>query len=138
MRTIVIAAIMFVVSNAAQATDFVLDLAGKGVEGRPPYRGGGSVRLVDAGVAAQLVHYRRDELRLPLAIRYEVLKTAPVLLTSRLVDVLREQIGMIRTMGIHGYCLFAYSHLDDAQVKMLTEEINREPAVPYYRFSARR
>ncbi|NLY01276.1 MAG: family 10 glycosylhydrolase [Rhodopirellula sp.] len=52
---------------------------------------------------------------------------------SRPPDLIREQIELVRRMGIHGYCLFALSHLSDEQLAMLREQINAEPAVPYYR-----
>jgi len=36
-------------------------------------------------------------------------------------------------MGIHGYCLFTYSHLSDSQLDMLRDQVNAELAVPYFR-----
>ena len=52
---------------------------------------------------------------------------------SRPADLVRQQIELIRRMGIHGYCLFAYTHLSDEQLQMLRTELNAESAVPYYR-----
>jgi len=52
---------------------------------------------------------------------------------SRPPDLMREQIELVRRMGIHGYCLFAYSHLSDEQFQMLRQQINSEPAEPYFR-----
>jgi hypothetical protein len=52
---------------------------------------------------------------------------------SRPPDLVREQIDLVRRLGIHGYCLFAYSHLSDEQLRMLREDVNSEPALPYFR-----
>jgi uncharacterized lipoprotein YddW (UPF0748 family) len=63
----------------------VLNVEGRGVEGRPPYRGGGAVRFLDASIAAQVVHYAGEkEIALPLKIEYEVREPAPIRLTSRM------------------------------------------------------
>ncbi len=48
-------------------------------------------------------------------------------------DLVREQITLVRQMGIRGYCLFAYTYLDDAILQMLQDDINSEPAVPVFR-----
>ena len=48
-------------------------------------------------------------------------------------DLVREQITLVRQMGIRGYCLFAYDYLDDAILQMLQDDINSEPAVPVFR-----
>jgi len=53
--------------------------------------------------------------------------------SSRPTELLRQQIELVRSMGIHGYCLFAFSHLSDEQLELLRGEINAEPAVPYFR-----
>jgi hypothetical protein len=52
--------------------------------------------------------------------------------SSRPPELVREQIELVRRLGIHGYCLFAYSHLSDEQLEILREEINPEPAKPYF------
>jgi len=39
----------------------------------------------------------------------------------------------VRSLGIHGYCLFAYPHMSDEQLAVLRDEVNAEPAVPFYR-----
>ncbi len=53
--------------------------------------------------------------------------------SSRPVELMREQIELVRAMGIHGYCLFAFSHLSDEQLAVLRDEVNAEKAVPFYR-----
>jgi len=53
--------------------------------------------------------------------------------SSRPPELVMQQIELVRRMGIRGYCLFAYSHLSEPQLKMLREKINAEPAVPYFR-----
>jgi len=79
----VVAGLLAATAGAQQSA--VLEVRGRGVEDKPPYRGGGSVRFLDASLAAQIVHYDGGErIRLPLAIRYEVLQPAPIMLTSRL------------------------------------------------------
>ena len=52
---------------------------------------------------------------------------------SRPPELLGEQIELVRAMGIHGYCLFAFGHLSDGQAQTLREQANTEPAVPYFR-----
>jgi len=52
---------------------------------------------------------------------------------SRPAGLVREQIELVRRLGIHGYCLFAFRYLSDEHVQMLRDEINTEPAVPYFR-----
>jgi hypothetical protein len=52
---------------------------------------------------------------------------------SRPPQLVREQIELVRRLGIHGYCLFAYSHLSDEQLRMIRKDVNAEPAVPYFR-----
>ena len=51
---------------------------------------------------------------------------------SRPPELVAEQIELVRRMGIHGYCLFAYNHLSDEQLKAV-EGLNNQSAVPYYR-----
>ena len=80
----------------------VMEVKGRGVEGKPPYRGGGVVRFLDASMEAQVVHYEPGK-------------------------------EVVLPMGIHGYCLFAYGHLSDPQLEVLRDELNTEPAVPYFR-----
>ncbi len=53
--------------------------------------------------------------------------------SSRPASLVRDQILLVRRMGIHGYCLFVDRYLDDAILKMLRNELNREPALPYFR-----
>lgn len=63
----------------------ILKVEGRGVEGRPSYRGGGVVKFLDVRFNAQVVHYQPGErMPCPLEIAYDVLEPAPVLLTSRL------------------------------------------------------
>ncbi len=71
---------------AANGQDMAtLEVKGRGVEGKTPYRGGGVVRFLEASLDAQLVHFTGEgEIPLPLAVRYEVRESAPILLTSRL------------------------------------------------------
>jgi len=52
---------------------------------------------------------------------------------SRPPELVREQIELVRRLGIHGYCLFAFGHLSDDQLQMIREQLNTEPAVPYFR-----
>lgn len=52
---------------------------------------------------------------------------------SRPPELVREQIQLVRRMGIHGYCLFAFSHLSDEQLETLRDDVNGEAAVPYFR-----
>lgn len=53
--------------------------------------------------------------------------------SSRPPELVREQIELVRSMGIHGYCLFAFSHLSDEQMAVLRDELNAERAVPFFR-----
>ncbi len=52
---------------------------------------------------------------------------------NRPADLVKEQIRLVRGMGIHGYCLFVYGYLGDEIIKMLKADINQERAVPYFR-----
>jgi len=52
---------------------------------------------------------------------------------SRDPELVREQINMVRSMGIHGYVLFSLMHMSDAQIEMMREGVNEEEAVPYFR-----
>jgi hypothetical protein len=45
----------------------------------------------------------------------------------------RQQLNLVRGMGIHGYCLFEQRYLSDEIIDMLSSDINREAAVPYFR-----
>lgn len=63
----------------------VLTVKGRGAEGKQPYRGGGQVKFLDVSLEPQVLHYGGgNELRLPLRVRYQVLQSAPILLTTRL------------------------------------------------------
>ena len=53
--------------------------------------------------------------------------------TSRPPELVLQQIELVRRMGIHGYCLFAYGHLSQPQFEILRDRANGEPAVPYFR-----
>ncbi|MFQ5809768.1 MAG: glycoside hydrolase family 10 protein [Armatimonadota bacterium] len=48
-------------------------------------------------------------------------------------ELVRDQIQLVRGMGIHGYTLFRFGLLSEAQAEMLKTEVNHEPAVPYFR-----
>ena len=52
---------------------------------------------------------------------------------SRPAELVLQQVELVRQMGIHGYCLFAYSHLSEQQFEVLREKVNSQPAVPYFR-----
>jgi len=52
---------------------------------------------------------------------------------SRPPELVKEQIQFVRSMGIHGYCLFVFGSMSDEIMEMLKTEINSEPAVPYFR-----
>ncbi len=53
--------------------------------------------------------------------------------SSRPPKLLLEQIELVRSMGIHGYCLFAFGHMSDEQLEVLREQANAEPARPFFR-----
>jgi hypothetical protein len=53
--------------------------------------------------------------------------------SSRPAELVREQIELVRSMGIHGYCLFAFGHFSDEQLDLLRDEVNTEEAVPFFR-----
>ena len=53
--------------------------------------------------------------------------------TSRPAELMRVQIDLVRSMGIHGYCLFAFRHLSDEQLAVLRDDLNAEDAVPFFR-----
>ena len=62
----------------------VLDVVGRGVEGRKPYRGGGRVRFLSVSLPVSLVHYDGgQEVPAKIGISYEVRRTAPIVLDSR-------------------------------------------------------
>ena len=52
---------------------------------------------------------------------------------SRPPSLVKQQIQLVRRMGIHGYCLFEYGHMDDSIITMLKSDINAERAIPYFR-----
>ncbi len=52
---------------------------------------------------------------------------------SRPPDMVATQIHLVRTMGINGYCLFAYEHMSEDILDLLRTKVNAEPAVPAYR-----
>ena len=74
----------FASASVAQ-DDAVLKVTGHGAEGRPAYRGGGVVEFLKVSLDAQVVHFdpEKDAL-LPLAVEYNVIEPAPILLTSRM------------------------------------------------------
>ena len=101
LRVVVLLALVPVVATAQDPA--VLDVVGRGAEGRVAYDGGGRLRFEDATLGAQVVHYDGDgELLLPLAIAYEVLEPAPIVLTS--------------SMGTEYWYLY---HFDDATLSAL-------------------
>ena len=51
----------------------------------------------------------------------------------READHVREQIELVRQMGIHGYCLFCDKYLSDEDIEMLRTDLNAENAKPYFR-----
>ncbi len=52
---------------------------------------------------------------------------------SRPPDMVATQVHLVRTMGISGYCLFAYEHMSEDILDALRTTVNAEPAVPVYR-----
>ncbi len=75
----------FLVASVGAEDPAVLKVKGRGAEGKAPYDGGGVVKFLDASIAAQLVHYDGGgEIRLPLKVQYDVIESAPILLTSRM------------------------------------------------------
>jgi hypothetical protein len=53
--------------------------------------------------------------------------------SSREPAHVRQQINVVRSMGIHGYCLFVDEYVNDPIAELLRTEINPERAVPYFR-----
>ncbi len=53
--------------------------------------------------------------------------------SSRPAALVAEQIEQVRRMGIHGYCLFVGSYLNEEIVAVLRDEVNAEGAAPYFR-----
>ena len=53
---------------------------------------------------------------------------------ARPPSLVKEQIQLVRQMGIRGYCLFVFGYLNDDIIQMLKTDINRERAVPYFRW----
>ncbi|NOZ21484.1 MAG: family 10 glycosylhydrolase [Planctomycetes bacterium] len=52
---------------------------------------------------------------------------------NRAPSLVKQQIQVVRRLGIHGYCLFEYQYLGDETIKMMKTETNTERAVPYFR-----
>lgn len=52
---------------------------------------------------------------------------------SRPPELLFDQIQLVRRMGIHGYCLFALTHMSEEQLQVLREKLNTEEARPFFR-----
>ncbi len=84
--TLCVASLCSTAQGESQSDDLsVLNVSGRGIGGRPRYDGGGVVRFEKFAMPVQVVHYRKGRrLKLPLSIDYDVLETAPVLLTSRM------------------------------------------------------
>jgi uncharacterized lipoprotein YddW (UPF0748 family) len=79
------AAVFLYALSAASDNSRVLDVVGRGAEGRTPYRGGGRVKFLSASMQASLVHFAGGgEIPAKIEISYEVLQKAPILLDSRL------------------------------------------------------
>ncbi len=79
------AALFASVACGAGEDDRILDVVGRGAEGRNPYRGGGTVKFLSVSMPASLVHFTGGgEIRAKIDISYDVLRTAPILLDSRL------------------------------------------------------
>ena len=53
--------------------------------------------------------------------------------TSRDPSLVSEQIVMVRSMGIQGFCLFCYDYLSDAILDMLRQGPLVEPSTPAFR-----
>ena len=47
--------------------------------------------------------------------------------------LVKEQIQLVRSLGIHGYGLYCDRYLSPEMIEMLNTDLNREPAVPYFR-----
>ena len=52
---------------------------------------------------------------------------------SRSPQLVLDQIELVRRMGIHGYCLFAFGHMSDEQLDALRDTANSGVAVPGFR-----
>ena len=52
---------------------------------------------------------------------------------SRPPQLVLDQIELVRRMGIHGYCLFAFGHMSDEQLDALRDTANSGVAVPGFR-----
>ncbi len=52
---------------------------------------------------------------------------------SRPPELVREQVELIRSMGIHGYTLFRLGFVTGELLEAFESEINEENAVPYFR-----
>ncbi len=53
--------------------------------------------------------------------------------SPRPAAIVREQVELVRSMGIRGYCLFVGKYLDEEIIKTLRTNVNTERAVPYFR-----
>jgi uncharacterized lipoprotein YddW (UPF0748 family) len=73
---------------------------------------------------------KRDS-RLATGVSIYVRSTGKV--TSRDPSLVLEQIAMIRSMGIQGFCLFAYDHLTEGILSALRSGPCSRPAVPAFR-----
>ena len=51
----------------------------------------------------------------------------------RPAELVKEQVEQVRRMGIHGYCLFVTKYLNEEIIAVLRDDLNAEPAVPYFR-----
>jgi len=79
------AALLLSTALRAEEDARVLEVVGKGAEGRAPYRGGGKVKFLSVSMPASLVHFDGGgEIPAKIGISYEVLRTAPIVLDSRL------------------------------------------------------
>lgn len=85
VATLSIVAMLLHAAPASSQNPAVLEVVGRGVEGRSPYRGGGRVKFLSVAMPASIVHFEGAE-KIPASIEisYEVLQTAPILLDSRL------------------------------------------------------
>jgi len=86
-----------------------------------------SVRAIEQGFLAIL----DDDTKLVTGLSLYTRNGTEV--SSRSPDLVGQQIRLVRRLGIHGYCLFELSHLDDALLESFKTEHNRERAIPYFR-----
>lgn len=85
VATLSIVAVLLHAAPASSQSPAVLEVVGRGAEGRSPYRGGGRVKFLSVAMPASIVHFEAAE-KIPakIEISHEVLQTAPILLDSRL------------------------------------------------------